>query len=303
MKFSRKHVRGSFIAAVLACAAALGIVRPRAAESATASVYYQVTYADGSVKDLSQPPETSEGVERVVRVTHESSGQAGYEITATGPDVLTVINPDTISRQELTWNGSQWTAPEQKEEPKEPQGPPLSRELELRRLKHIAAGLTLQRAALAEQVANAEKQLEESAGKPGEADARAKLAEARRDMQECTQLLAEYDAALRLAEIQAKHDEQEQPNRPDGSDAEREARIRNLEALLFQLRQQAVFFDLASVETEGSLFEEAGTADAPDTRWRLEAIRRIRQDLQRQIAACEKKLSELKAERKAEDEK
>jgi hypothetical protein len=71
-------------------------------------VYYQVTEADGTVRDQAQPPATHEGVRRVVRISRAVGAGPTYRTYATGPTGVSVYNPPRVRRDELAWNGRAW---------------------------------------------------------------------------------------------------------------------------------------------------------------------------------------------------
>ena len=75
-------------------------------------VYYQVSYKDGGIRDLSDPPKTDKGIDRVVRISRFESGTTGYEILSTGPRPLTLVATGRTIRTQLVWNGKAWVAPD-----------------------------------------------------------------------------------------------------------------------------------------------------------------------------------------------
>ena len=89
-------------------------------------VYYQVTYADGTTRDLSAVPTTRQNIRRVVRVLREEDGQKGAEILSTGPQVLTYVNRGQTYRSDLRWSGSAWVAPEDTRRPAPPKPAPAA---------------------------------------------------------------------------------------------------------------------------------------------------------------------------------
>ncbi len=76
------------------------------------TVYYQVTYADGTMRELSAVPKTGKDITRVLRVLRVEQGRGGFEILSTGPQVLTLVNRGQTYKTDLQWNGRAWVAPE-----------------------------------------------------------------------------------------------------------------------------------------------------------------------------------------------
>jgi len=73
-------------------------------------VYYQVTYADGSVRDLNKVPATNAGIRRVVRISHLPGSGVGFAMFATGSVMGTVTDRGQTVRNDLVWNGKAWVA-------------------------------------------------------------------------------------------------------------------------------------------------------------------------------------------------
>jgi len=83
-----------------------------AAKDRGRTVYYQVTYADGTMRELSAVPKTGQGITRVLRVLRVEQGRQGYEILSTGPQALTLVSRGQTYKSDLQWNGKAWVAPE-----------------------------------------------------------------------------------------------------------------------------------------------------------------------------------------------
>lgn len=71
-------------------------------------VYYQVTYADGRVRDLNVVPTGREGIRRVVRISRFEDGRRSFEMLATGQVALQVVNPGRTVKRDLVWTGRAW---------------------------------------------------------------------------------------------------------------------------------------------------------------------------------------------------
>lgn len=82
---------------------------PAAAQS---SVYYQVVYTDGKVRDLTQLPRTNKGIDRVTRIATAASEQGGtvFTVDEQGMDYVSQPAGQTVTTQ-MKWNGKAWVAP------------------------------------------------------------------------------------------------------------------------------------------------------------------------------------------------
>jgi len=163
-------------------------------------VYYQVTYADGGVRDLNEVPRERAGIRRVVRVSRYEDGVRGYEMLSTGPVALAVHGAGRTVKTELRWNGRAWTA---RPQPRK-KGPAAGAtrmsaviRAERARLAQILAGL---RKGLKEgdhAVAEAQRKLAAAKGTDGEkpaAEALAKAIERRKTVLDAMRL---YDLQLK----------------------------------------------------------------------------------------------------------
>ncbi len=74
-------------------------------------VYYQVTYEDGTVRDLPDAPETDEGIRMVVRIARYEGPDRGYRVLGTGRS-LTLVDRGRTERHQLVWEDGGWVAPE-----------------------------------------------------------------------------------------------------------------------------------------------------------------------------------------------
>ena len=71
-------------------------------------VYYQATYANGNIRDLSAVPDTDKGIERVVRISRIQGPDPGLTILSAGADGATYVKTGRTIRTELRWNGRAW---------------------------------------------------------------------------------------------------------------------------------------------------------------------------------------------------
>jgi hypothetical protein len=86
------------------------LVRPASAETRdeSTSVYYQVTYADGEIKDLATAPRTNTNILMVTKITQYQSDLVGYEAVSTGNQTIESLNPTRTVQTQLEWDGTSW---------------------------------------------------------------------------------------------------------------------------------------------------------------------------------------------------
>jgi hypothetical protein len=70
-------------------------------------VYYQVTYADGEVRDRFQPPESDSGVVSVVRIARVDSPLPQMRTVSTEVGVV-LYNQPKVYRDDMKWDGQAW---------------------------------------------------------------------------------------------------------------------------------------------------------------------------------------------------
>lgn len=223
MSVRERILRASAAAAVLVVAAV------SVGQSVPNVVYYQVTYEDGGVRDLSRVPQTDEGIRRVLRIARYEGSDRGYEVLSTDRP-LTVVERGYTQRHELIWRDGAWVAPvdierRRREALERTQSLPRTRPTD----SAEAAWLEQQLHGLGERLDEVERllpqtedELIEARGTDSEQDARAAMRE----------LIIEHDRLLRairfveqrlaaergeLAEI-PEPSGQLQPYRPDESD-------------------------------------------------------------------------------------
>lgn len=92
----------------------VAMLLPPAVASAQQSgpiTYYQVSYEDGDLKDLSSPPTTNEGIRDVVQISRYPADTKGYEVLSTGRTPVTVVQAGRTVRTQLLWDGKAWSPP------------------------------------------------------------------------------------------------------------------------------------------------------------------------------------------------
>ena len=74
-------------------------------------VYFQVSYTNGTVRDLSRVPIDDKGIARVTRITRIAAAGHGTEILSTHGRPLRSVNTGRTVRVNLGWNGKAWVGP------------------------------------------------------------------------------------------------------------------------------------------------------------------------------------------------
>ena len=167
-----------------------------AAEAPGASVYYQVTLANGKLRHESQVPTTNKGIDDVVRVTRYEAHGPSSEIISTGRQPFVTVNPARTVMHKLTWNGKAWVTPRAG-------GPrrlvrvrtdPVAEEITKHR--KLVAVLKKRLGGLDHAVAEAQRKQERVKGTPDEAAAEAARKEAQRKRQAVLVALGQYRQVL-----------------------------------------------------------------------------------------------------------
>ncbi|NBB95968.1 MAG: hypothetical protein GVY16_09565 [Planctomycetes bacterium] len=74
------------------------------------TIYYVVTYSDGTIEQRSAPPPTDAGIRSVSRVARYEPELPSYETATTGNEPVEVLNPGRTVTTEMHWNGRLWVA-------------------------------------------------------------------------------------------------------------------------------------------------------------------------------------------------
>jgi hypothetical protein len=77
-------------------------------EAGDAIVYYQVTYSNGKVKDIGQPPSTNKDITGVLRIAELGGDSTGARVLSTGEPAEELVNMGRTIRTSMEWNGSAW---------------------------------------------------------------------------------------------------------------------------------------------------------------------------------------------------
>ncbi len=167
-------------------------------EYQTGIVYYQVTYADGKVRDLNEIPKVKKGIRRVVRISRFEHFIKGCEILTTHRPEVRLIRPGLTVKHELTWNSKAWVGPEQKP-PKPPPRTLLSKNVisrEIRKTRRIVKALRKRLVEHDHAVAEAERKLAGIKGSDGEQTAKGELEKARRSRKTVLEAIEQYNLQL-----------------------------------------------------------------------------------------------------------
>ena len=108
MERANRNPACQWAAVVLAGLALLLGLSASAAAERGGTVYYQVTYANGNIRDLSEVPRTNKGIRMVLRISFVQRGPRGHSVIWTGPAAFSTVNDVETRRHELKWNGKAW---------------------------------------------------------------------------------------------------------------------------------------------------------------------------------------------------
>ncbi len=75
------------------------------------TVYYQITFADGNIRDESNVPATNANIRMVLRIGRIAPTIVSYEVITTHNAPLTRYDTGRTIKTELKWNGKAWVAP------------------------------------------------------------------------------------------------------------------------------------------------------------------------------------------------
>jgi len=149
-------------------------------------VHYQVTYADGTVRDVNEVPRARKHIRRVVRICRREDRQIGYEMLSTGPHPLKTYDSGRTVKRELAWNGRAWVAPQAPLNGGKPPRPAQGQDVLSSERRRAQAILRYLRGRLAESdhaVAEAQRELDKAKGKDQAAAATKELDKAREQRQ------------------------------------------------------------------------------------------------------------------------
>jgi hypothetical protein len=187
-------------------------------------VYYQVSYEDGTVRDLDRPPAGKEGVRRVLRIARYHPPRAGREVLSTAAGLQT-YHAGRTEREDLHWDGAAWVGGPLGGDASQAAGPNAPQRLldeELRRAREL---LELARRRVAEAdhaIAELTRRLEaaepEAATAPAESETataralRDRLAQARELRRQALAARAQFARQVRALEALLAADEAFRPS-------------------------------------------------------------------------------------------
>ncbi len=189
---------------------------PMPPEDRAGIVYYQATFADGTVRDLNEIPKAKKGIRRVVRISRFEPAVKGYEVLSTRHPMVKSVRPGRTVKHELAWNGKAWVGPEQRQAKSFPAGTRSMRDVIRREVRKTEVILKALRGRLKQHdhaVAEAERKLAKVKDVDGEPAAKADLEKARRSRRKVLEAIEQYARQLEALKEVTEH---KKPERPTG---------------------------------------------------------------------------------------
>jgi len=175
-----------------------------ASEAGRQTIYYQATYADGRIRNLTNIPSTKEGIVRLVR-TSCVEGPPANDVISTGDDWCADVNTNQPRYQDMRWNGKAWVCPTEPKGPSQTTRPASDQDLiryETDRVTLIVSNLRERLVQCDHAVAEAQRNLEKAGDADSKAAAKEGLAKARQRRQKILDSLKHYsDRIDALGEI------------------------------------------------------------------------------------------------------
>ncbi|MCK4627183.1 MAG: hypothetical protein KAV00_17860, partial [Phycisphaerae bacterium] len=172
-------------------------------------VYYQVTFANGKVRDLNEPPKVKKAIRRVVRISRFEPEIKGYNVLSTRHPAGKSIRPGRTVKHELIWNGKAWVGPERNRPmPPHPPTKPARDKAIGRAIRKTKAILAILRERLKQHdhaVAQADRKLADAKGDDAKSSAKAGLKKARQSRRETLDTIKQYTRQLGALTDADKH--------------------------------------------------------------------------------------------------
>ena len=163
-------------------------------------VHYQVTYQNGEVRDMAEPPKTNTGIRMVVKISRYEAPVVGHEVLSTERSRIVISNPPRTYQHKLTWNGSAWVADPAQREPQPASAVVKTVKVdEIVRLRAIVAALERKLKFLNLAVLEQQGGLFEAAGTADATDARFELAAVQAMRNKTSKALAKHKKLLAQA--------------------------------------------------------------------------------------------------------
>ncbi len=182
--------------------------RPMPAEQG-GIVYYQVTYADGKIRDLNEPPKAKKAIRRVVRISRFEPEIKGYELLSTRHPMIKSIRPGRTVKHDLVWNGKAWVGPERRHPTRPRQATRPSREKAINRaIRKTEAILAILRERLKQHdhaVAEAERKLADAKSDDAKSSAQVGLKKSRQSRRKTLDATKQYTRQLDALKDADKH--------------------------------------------------------------------------------------------------
>ena len=193
-----KKSRNNFPSLIAVLAVALVLL----CGSASANIiYYQVTFENGTVRDLTEIPKSHKGIRRVIRIARFEPDSKGYRVISTEGPALRLVHTGRTVRQDLGWNGVAWVAPQEELRPSAPHPEPVAMsgiQQETRRIEAVLKVLENRLKQLDHDVAAAERELASRKGTKTEPAATKKLNKVVQDRKNLMETIKQYKQTLNI---------------------------------------------------------------------------------------------------------
>ena len=191
----------------------LGLLCGSASADAT---YYQVTFGNGTVRDMTEIPKSRKGIRRVVRIARFEADSKEYRVTSTKGPALRLVNTGRTVKEDLAWNGAAWVAPREKSRSSAPPPEPAAMseiQQEMRRVEGVLKGLEDRLKQLDHAVAAAERELASQKETKPEPPGAKKLDKVVQDRKNLLETIGQYKRTLNVLKDTARAEDNTHPAR------------------------------------------------------------------------------------------
>ncbi len=164
-------------------------------------IYYQVTFDNGTVRDLTEIPKSRKGIRRVLRIARFDADFKGYQVISTEGPALRLVHTGRTVKQDLAWNGAAWVAPQEGSSPSPPPpDPPATSAIkqETRRVEAVLKALKERLKQLDHTAAEEERELASRKGTEPEAAAAQNLTKTAQDRKKLLETIEQYKRTLEV---------------------------------------------------------------------------------------------------------
>ena len=172
------------------------VLAAAAAGQGAGVVYYQVTRDDGTITDLTEPPQTEEGIRLVNRISRFGGEMKGFRVLGNRPHGMSVVHPVRTVNSTLRWNGKAWVGPPPRAARKPPGAAEVMAAEEMRRLELTVESLNHQLNDHEQRMLEAMQRLVEATNEQSKHAARKQLDQARADYRQCQKALSGFEGIL-----------------------------------------------------------------------------------------------------------